>query len=99
MKRGALDFDLPEAVVKLDAEGKPTSVSRRSSDPGMKKAYQLIEELMVFANEVVARWLLEHELPDVCRVHLPPDPKKLDKRRIEPRALRARLGGGDRSPR
>jgi ribonuclease R len=45
----------------------------------MKKAYQLIEELMIFANEAVARWLLEHELPGVYRVHLPPDPKKLDK--------------------
>ena len=79
MKRGALDFDLPEAVVKLDEEGKPISVSKRSGDPGMKKAYQLIEELMIFANEAVARWLLEHELPGVYRVHLPPDPKKLDK--------------------
>ena len=79
MKRGALDFDLPEAVVKLDDDGKPISLSKRSGDPGMKKAYQLIEELMIFANEVVARWLLTHELPGVYRVHLPPDPKKLDK--------------------
>jgi ribonuclease R len=79
MKRGALDFDLPEAVVKLDDEGKPTTISKRSGDPGMKKAYQLIEELMIFANEAVAVWLLQHELPGVYRVHLPPDPKKLDK--------------------
>ena len=43
----------------------------------MKKAYQLIEELMIFANEVVARWLLDHTLPGVFRVHLPPDPQKL----------------------
>jgi ribonuclease R len=79
MKRGALDFDLPEAVVKLDAEGKPISILKRSGDPGMKKAYQLIEELMIFANEAVARWLLQRELPGIYRVHLPPDPKKLDK--------------------
>ncbi len=79
MKRGALDFDLPEAVIKLDEAGQPTSVKKRSGDPGMKKAYQLIEELMIFANEAVARWLLEHELAGVYRVHLPPDPKKLDK--------------------
>ncbi len=45
----------------------------------MKKAYQLIEELMIFANEVVARWLLAHTLPGVFRVHLPPDPQKLEK--------------------
>ena len=79
MKRGALDFDLPEAVVKLDDEGKPASIRKRSGDPGMKKAYQLIEELMIFANEAVAVWLLERELPGIYRVHLPPDPKKLDK--------------------
>jgi ribonuclease R len=27
----------------------------------------------------VARWLLDHELPGIYRIHLPPDPKKLDK--------------------
>lgn len=79
MKRGALDFDLPEPVVKLDAEGKPIGVTKRAKDAGVKKAYQLIEELMIFANEVVARWLIEHELPGVFRVHLPPDPKKLER--------------------
>jgi ribonuclease R len=79
LKRGALDFDLPEPVVKLDEEGKPASVTRRAKDEGVKKAYQLIEELMIFANEVVARWLLENELPGVYRVHLPPDPKKLER--------------------
>jgi ribonuclease R len=79
LNRGALDFDLPEPVVKLDAEGKPTSVTKRAKDPGVKKAYQLIEELMIFANEVVARWLLEGTLPGVFRVHLPPDPQKLER--------------------
>lgn len=79
MKRGALDFDLPEPVVKLDAEGKPYEIKKRANDPGVKKAYQLIEELMIFANEVVARYLLENEWPGVYRVHLPPDPKKLDR--------------------
>lgn len=79
MKRGALDFDLPEAVVKLGPDGKPISVGKRSQDPGMKKAYQLIEELMLFANETVAEWLLKNELPGVFRVHLAPDPKKLER--------------------
>jgi ribonuclease R len=77
MKRGALDFDLPEPVIQLDKEGKPENITKRAKDEGVKKAYQLIEELMIFANEVVARWLLEHDLPGVYRVHLPPDPQKL----------------------
>ncbi|MCL2725443.1 MAG: VacB/RNase II family 3'-5' exoribonuclease [Polyangiaceae bacterium] len=79
MKRGALDFDLPEAVVKLDANGKPVAITRRAEDAGVKKAYQLIEELMIFANEIVAGWLLKHDLPGVYRVHLPPDSNKLDR--------------------
>ena len=79
MKRGALDFDLPEAVVKLDEKGLPTDVTKRAQDAGVKKAYQLIEELMIFANEVVARWLLANQLPGVFRVHLPPDPQKLER--------------------
>jgi ribonuclease R len=79
MKRGALDFDLPEAVVKLDEQGQPKAVTKRAQDPGVKKAYQLIEELMIFANEVVARWLIASELPGVFRVHLAPDPQKLER--------------------
>ena len=78
MKRGALDFDLPEPVIKLE-DGKPVGVGKRAKDEGVKKAYQLIEELMIFANEVVARWLLDNELPGVYRVHLAPDPQKLMK--------------------
>jgi ribonuclease R len=81
LKRGALDFDLPEPVVKLDSDGKPISVTKRAKDLGVKKAYQLIEELMIFANEAVARWLLENVVSQtsggVFRVHLPPDPQKL----------------------
>jgi ribonuclease R len=79
MKRGALDFDLPEAKVVLDEAGQPEDVLRRDRDPGVKKAYQLIEELMLLANEVVARWMVEREIPTVFRVHLPPDPTKLEK--------------------
>jgi len=79
MKRGALDFDLPEAVIKLDQDGQPTEVRKRSGDPGIKKAYQIIEELMLFANETVAKWLLSRDLPAIYRIHLPPDPKKLER--------------------
>ena len=79
MRRGALDFELPEPKVTIGEDGLPTSVSKRSQNPGIKKAYSLIEELMLLANEVVARWLVERKLPSVFRVHLPPDEKKLEK--------------------
>ncbi len=78
MKRGALDFDLPEAKVVLDPEkGTPVDVQRRDKDPGTKKAYQLIEELMLLANEVVAEYLVAREVPTIFRIHAPPDEKKL----------------------
>ena len=80
LKRGALDFDLPEAKIIIDpATGQPTDVQRRSQDPGMKKAYQLIEELMLLANEVVARWFEAKKIATIYRVHAPPDETKLER--------------------
>jgi ribonuclease R len=80
LKRGALDFDLPEAKIILDpTSGMPLDIQRRDKDPGTKKAYQLIEELMLLANEVVARYLVAKMVPTVFRVHEPPDEKKLER--------------------
>jgi ribonuclease R len=80
MKRGALDFELPEARVVLHEETRaPIDVTRRAQDPGVKQAYQLIEELMLLANETVARWCEEQGVPTIYRVHAPPDERKLDR--------------------
>lgn len=80
MRRGALDFDLPEAKVILDAEtGAPVHVEKRSHDPGVVKAYQLIEELMLLANETMARFLVERNVPGIFRNHAQPDEAKLDR--------------------
>jgi ribonuclease R len=80
MRRGALDFELPEAKLLLDAEsGAPTAVEKRTQDPGIKKAYQLVEELMLLANETVATWLVERDVPTIFRVHAKPDEGKLSR--------------------
>ncbi len=79
MKRGALDFELPEPKVVLDEQGNLVDIQRRAQDEGTKKAYQLIEELMLLANEVVARWLAGQQIPTVYRIHAPPDQEKLVK--------------------
>lgn len=80
MKRGALDFELPEAKVVLHEQTRePIDVTRRAQDEGVKRAYQLIEELMLLANEVVARWCVERDVPTIFRVHAPPDEQKLDR--------------------
>ena len=80
MDRGALDFELAEAKVILDPTTRePIDVTRRADDPGVKRAYQLIEELMLLANETVARWFEERRVPTIFRVHPPPDEQKLDR--------------------
>jgi ribonuclease R len=79
MKRGALDLDLPEPKVELDPEtGKPVAITRRAKNPGIVGAYQLVEEMMLLANERVARWLAGRKSPAVYRVHAPPDPERLE---------------------
>ncbi len=77
MKRGALDFELPEAKIVLDEDGKPIDVKKRTQDPGVTKAYQLIEELMLLANEVVAQTLSGDAIPTIYRIHQPPDQEKI----------------------
>lgn len=80
LKRGALDLDLPEAHVLLDeSTGAPVDVVRRAKDPGVKRAYQMVEELMLLANELVAQWLSTRRSLGVYRVHAAPDPEKLER--------------------
>lgn len=78
MRRGALDFDLPEARVEIDEDTRaPIAISQRSDDPGVRKAYRLVEEMMLLANETVAGFMLKQQIPAVFRVHGVPDPDKL----------------------
>jgi len=78
MSRGSLDLDLPEAKLSLDPTTKaPIDVTRRTSDPGIKRAYSMIEELMLLANELVATWLGNQKSPAIYRIHGKPDPQKL----------------------
>jgi ribonuclease R len=80
LRRGALDLDLPEPCIELDRKtGAPVDVYRRAEDPGVRRAYQLVEELMLLANELVAQWLGARNAPAVYRVHAAPDPAKLER--------------------
>jgi ribonuclease R len=79
MRRGALDLNVPEPKVILDSKtGAPTAIERRAEDPGIKKAYEIVEELMLLANEVVAHYLVARGRPTVFRVHPSPDETKLE---------------------
>ncbi len=79
LQRGSLDLDLPEARVLIDEQTKaPIDVQRRTADPGIRRAYQMVEELMLLANECVAKWLSRRRSPTVYRVHGKPDEEKLE---------------------
>jgi len=100
--RGSIDFDLPEAKILLDAEGKVTAIEKRPRNV----AHRIVEEFMLAANEAVARWFGARDLPTIYRVHGVPDEEKLaafldlaaahgfqvPEEPSDPRALNALLG-------
>ncbi|MBM4185298.1 MAG: ribonuclease R [Gemmatimonadetes bacterium] len=75
--RGALDLDIPEAKVILDADGNPVDIQRRDR----RESHRLIEDFMILANEVVASDLVARDLAGLFRVHEPPSPDKAEELR------------------
>lgn len=73
-KRGSIDFDLPESVIILDEKGRPKEI--RAYERGVSN--RMIEEFMLLANETVARFAFEHELPFLYRIHGTPDGEKIE---------------------
>jgi len=73
--KGALDFDLPEAKIRVDETGKPISIEpyARTHATGM------IEEFMILCNETIAAHFLALETPFVYRTHEAPSIDKLAK--------------------
>ncbi len=74
MRRGGLDFDLPEAHVVLDEDDPLAVRDVRPSKPDahIQEAYRLIEECMVAANESVGRFCASRRLAVPWRVHETP---------------------------
>jgi ribonuclease R len=72
-RRGSLDFDLPEAEVVLDLQGRPENIIRSERNV----AHRLIEECMLAANEAVAAYLTANDVPLLYRIHEPPDLGKM----------------------
>jgi ribonuclease R len=71
--RGSIDFDLPEAVIEFDDQGRMLSIARSERNI----AHRLIEEFMLAANEAVAEYLEQRGVASLHRVHEKPDPKKV----------------------
>jgi ribonuclease R len=73
-RRGTLDLDLPERVIRLDPQGRVATIDvRRQTD-----AHRLIEEFMILANVAAATELERRGVPCVYRIHDQPDALKLE---------------------
>ena len=72
-QKGALDLDMPEVRVKVDANGRAVGLVQEVNDI----SHQLIEEFMLLANEIVGRETKLQKAVSVYRVHDDPDPDKL----------------------
>ena len=72
-RQGALDLDMPETKIFVDAEGYADRLEKITND----ESHQLIEEFMLLANEAVAKITRKHQLPSVYRVHDDPNEDRL----------------------
>jgi ribonuclease R len=73
VKRGSIDFDLPEPLIEFDQWGAMTGVTRAPRNI----AHRLIEEFMLAANEAVSAHLEQHLEASIFRIHEKPDPKRV----------------------
>lgn len=74
-ERGSVDFDLPEPAIELDiATGDVEQIIRANRF----FAHFLIEELMIMANEAVARFLTNSKSGCVYRIHDRPSEERLE---------------------
>ncbi len=73
VRRGSIDFDLPEPLIEFDEWGAMTGVTRAPRNI----AHKLIEEFMLSANEAVASHLESSAPVSIYRIHEKPDPKRV----------------------
>ncbi len=73
-ERGSVDFALPEVVIEVDPKGKPLGYKIVEYDI----SHQLVEECMLKANEVVAKYLTDKSSPALFRIHEPPSGESLE---------------------
>jgi len=73
MRRGSIDFDLPEPEIILDLQSRAIDIVIAERNI----AHQIIEEFMIAANETVAQHMERRSLPFIYRIHEPPEEEKI----------------------
>lgn len=74
-KKGSLDFETDEAMIKLNDQGKAIDVTLKERGESEK----IIEEFMLIANQTIAQHIDWMNLPFIYRVHEEPKEEKLEK--------------------
>ncbi|MGH9650298.1 MAG: ribonuclease R family protein, partial [Terriglobales bacterium] len=90
IRRGSIDFDLPEPVIEFDEFG----LMRAILPSERNIAHRIIEEFMLAANECVAAHLEQRGVPSLYRIHEKPDAKKVYEFEILAAAFGYSLGVG-----
>ena len=88
MRTGALDLDMPEVKIYVDADGFAEHIDQVRHD----ESHQLVEEFMLLANEIVAKQFRQAKLPFISRVHDAPEAAKLVELREEMLAAGIKVG-------
>jgi len=73
VRRGSIDFDLPEPVIEFDEHGLMQGITRSERNI----AHRIIEEFMLSANECVASYLENKHVASLYRIHEKPDPRRV----------------------
>lgn len=74
INRGYINFEIDEAKIIQDENGKAIDVVKRVREEGE----MLIEDFMIAANETVAGHIFQMDLPFIYRVHEDPKPEKIE---------------------
>ena len=72
-QRGAIDLDLPETRIIVDAQKKIERIEIQTRND----AHRLIEECMLVANVCAAKFIAEHSEQAIYRIHEKPDAEKI----------------------
>ncbi|MDU1176793.1 MAG: ribonuclease R [Peptoniphilus harei] len=72
-KGGAIDFDIPEVIIRVDEEGWPQNIHKRDR----RTANKLIEDFMLMANVCVAKEYYFKKIPFLYRIHERPKDEKI----------------------
>lgn len=74
VNRGYIEFEIDEAKVIQDENGKAIDIVKRTREDGEN----LIEDFMIAANETVAAHISNMELPFIYRIHALPNAEKIE---------------------